>query len=62
MAYRESLVFKFADRIVVRFQCQIRLCIKDAGGCIGITVSYLFLYLHVGYVRRKDSNITFFLS
>uniref|UniRef100_A0A0R3RKL4 ZP domain-containing protein n=1 Tax=Elaeophora elaphi TaxID=1147741 RepID=A0A0R3RKL4_9BILA len=39
MAYRESLVFKFADRVIVRFQCQIRLCIKDAGGCIGITVS-----------------------
>ncbi|VBB31506.1 unnamed protein product [Acanthocheilonema viteae] len=37
MAYRESLVFKFADRVIVRFQCQIRLCIKDAGGCIGIT-------------------------
>ncbi|KAK6112580.1 Zona pellucida-like domain family protein [Brugia pahangi] len=42
MAYRESLVFKFADRIIVRFQCQIRLCIKDAGGCIGITPPMCF--------------------
>uniref|UniRef100_A0AAF5PKL9 ZP domain-containing protein n=1 Tax=Wuchereria bancrofti TaxID=6293 RepID=A0AAF5PKL9_WUCBA len=42
MAYRESLVFKFADRIIVRFQCQIRLCIKDAGGCIGTTPPMCF--------------------
>ncbi|EFO24074.2 cuticlin 1 [Loa loa] len=37
MAYRESLVFKFADRIIVQFKCQIRLCVRDGGGCIGIT-------------------------
>lgn len=38
MAYREAHVVKFADRVTVRFQCQIKLCIKMDGGCRGITV------------------------
>ena len=38
MAYREAYVFKFADRVAVRFQCEIRLCMKEDNGCDGITV------------------------
>ncbi|CEF62430.1 Zona pellucida domain-containing protein [Strongyloides ratti] len=37
MAYREGYVFKFADRVAVRFQCEIKLCAKEGGGCNGIT-------------------------
>ncbi|CAD5229539.1 unnamed protein product [Bursaphelenchus okinawaensis] len=37
MAYRESNVFKFADKVGVRFLCEIKLCLKDNGGCDGIT-------------------------
>uniref|UniRef100_A0A915DC67 ZP domain-containing protein n=1 Tax=Ditylenchus dipsaci TaxID=166011 RepID=A0A915DC67_9BILA len=35
LAYRESYVFKFADRVGVRFSCEIKLCVKD-GGCSSI--------------------------
>ncbi|ETN80600.1 hypothetical protein NECAME_02347 [Necator americanus] len=37
MAYRESFVFKFADRTALRFKCGIRLCLKIDGGCDGVT-------------------------
>ena len=39
MAYRESNVFKFADKVGVRFMCEIKLCLKVDGGCEGVTVS-----------------------
>lgn len=37
MSYRESNVFKFADKIGVRFLCEIKLCLKIENGCDGIT-------------------------
>ncbi|EPB77016.1 zona pellucida-like domain protein [Ancylostoma ceylanicum] len=37
VAYREALVFKFADRTALRFKCGIRLCLKHDGGCDGVT-------------------------
>lgn len=44
LAYRESYVFKFADRVGMRFSCEIKLCIKDGGGCNDITVlNFVFL-------------------
>lgn len=39
VAVRESHVFKYADRAVLEFQCQVTVCIKYNGGCDGITVS-----------------------
>lgn len=40
MAYRESNVFKLPDRVGVRFSCEIKLCVKDGGGCNGVTVNF----------------------
>ncbi|CAJ0941897.1 unnamed protein product, partial [Mesorhabditis belari] len=37
LATRPYHVFKYADRPVLQFQCQITLCIKYGGGCDGIT-------------------------
>lgn len=36
---KESTVFKFVDRTMARFRCQLRLCVKNRGrGCEAITV------------------------
>uniref|UniRef100_A0A183BYZ8 ZP domain-containing protein n=1 Tax=Globodera pallida TaxID=36090 RepID=A0A183BYZ8_GLOPA len=37
LAYRESYVFKFRDRVGVRFSCEIKLCMKAEDGCSDIT-------------------------
>uniref|UniRef100_A0A914UKK0 Uncharacterized protein n=1 Tax=Plectus sambesii TaxID=2011161 RepID=A0A914UKK0_9BILA len=37
VATREYHVFKYADKPVTQFQCQITVCIKYDGGCEGIT-------------------------
>lgn len=37
LATKAYHVFKYADRPVLQFQCQVTLCIKYDGGCAGIT-------------------------
>uniref|UniRef100_A0A0K0D220 ZP domain-containing protein n=1 Tax=Angiostrongylus cantonensis TaxID=6313 RepID=A0A0K0D220_ANGCA len=37
LATKAYHVFKYADRPVLQFQCQITLCLKYDGGCDGIT-------------------------
>ncbi|KAL3106120.1 hypothetical protein niasHT_027075 [Heterodera trifolii] len=37
LATKEYHVFKYADRPVLQFQCQITLCLKLDNGCAGIT-------------------------
>ncbi|TMS35689.1 hypothetical protein L596_003034 [Steinernema carpocapsae] len=36
-AYQESHVFKFAEKTVTRFTCQLRLCMNHENGCDGIS-------------------------
>ncbi|KAK0396093.1 hypothetical protein QR680_001562 [Steinernema hermaphroditum] len=36
-AFQESHVFKFAEKTVTRFTCQLRLCMNHDNGCEGIT-------------------------
>lgn len=38
MAYVESHVFKFADKVTTYFQCAMSLCMKADGACVGLTV------------------------
>lgn len=38
LAFKETHVFKFADKPMLQFQCQISVCIKYDNGCTGITV------------------------
>ncbi|KAI6214831.1 hypothetical protein M3Y94_00314700 [Aphelenchoides besseyi] len=37
LATKAYHVFKYADRPVLQFQCQVTLCLKYDGGCAGIT-------------------------
>jgi hypothetical protein len=37
LATKAYHVFKYADRPVLQFQCQVTLCLKLDGGCNGIT-------------------------
>lgn len=37
LATKAYHVFKYADRPVLQFQCQVTLCLKYDGGCVGIT-------------------------
>uniref|UniRef100_A0A914WFR1 ZP domain-containing protein n=1 Tax=Plectus sambesii TaxID=2011161 RepID=A0A914WFR1_9BILA len=37
LAYVEAHVFKFADRAILDFQCAMTICVKQDGGCEGIT-------------------------
>lgn len=37
LATKAYHVFKYADRPVLQFQCQVTLCLKLDGGCVGIT-------------------------
>uniref|UniRef100_A0A914CE62 ZP domain-containing protein n=2 Tax=Acrobeloides nanus TaxID=290746 RepID=A0A914CE62_9BILA len=57
IAYRESYVFKFADRVGIRFQCEIRLCVKEAGGCNGITPPLCFEEVKGDWVMGDNSTI-----
>lgn len=38
LAFKETHVFKFADKPMLQFQCQISVCIKYDDGCKEITV------------------------
>ncbi|CAJ0578611.1 unnamed protein product, partial [Mesorhabditis spiculigera] len=63
LATRPYHVFKYADRPVLQFQCQITLCIKYGGGCDGVTppvgcpnlTAHLHnhAHAHMHSVRRK---------
>lgn len=63
LAYRESYVFKFADRVGMRFSCEIKLCVKDSGGCNDITVNFLYqiITLWIKYIFIKlYFNLTYY--
>uniref|UniRef100_A0A183CA49 ZP domain-containing protein n=1 Tax=Globodera pallida TaxID=36090 RepID=A0A183CA49_GLOPA len=61
LATKEYHVFKYADRPVLQFQCQITLCLKLDGGCLGITPPKCAETMprHIvteQYIRRRKSK------
>ncbi|CAD5221264.1 unnamed protein product [Bursaphelenchus xylophilus] len=61
LAHKPYHVFKYADRPVLQFQCQLTLCLKYDGGCAGITPpkcpeTQAHSHIHDHQRRRKSKR------